>query len=663
MRRHPTTGHANGLKPDGGRRTGTRRAATGLALIAPVAALGLAIGPPGVPVGAATLLAGTAYVANWASNNVTPINTENDTPGTPIGVGSKPDAIAITPDGATAYVANWGSGNVTPINLATGKAEKAIKVGLHPDAIAITPDGTTAYVANFGSSSVTPINLAKNKAGSSIGIDTSAHPGSSTHPDAIAIAPLGSPVYVTSQTWHNVVQINTFDNKVQGKPSGVNLDPTSFTISPDGTTGLVTNLSNDTVTPITMATGARGTAIPVGALPRDVAFSPDGAVAYVSDFGQNLVTPVDTVTGTPLTPIFAGTSPMGLAVTPDGSTVYVANSGSDSVTPIDTSTSTSGTAIHVGRAPDAIAITPGWTDQSFVSWSGPNASSGSASTVLSPAFAYLGHTLYAVWTDMVSGDQLLYSSFNGTSWAVAQEVAWSGPSAGSALSSAAPALASDGSTLLLAWKGKDTGAAGVWFSSFNGSTWAPQQELASAITFEAPAIASNDGLPTITWTDGNDTINYSEETGPSTWSAPVKPTNAKGQVIITPDGPALSFSAELDTLILGWTNGNNTIGYLPLNDLSAQGTVPEALTGTTPALATMGDAVYVAWTGLRSNRIGYSGSWPVFQKWGSWKRQQFEPQALTDQAPTLAVTGYTLTAGWKGLTGDDIGFASTNSPY
>lgn len=32
-----------------------------------------------------------------------------DTPGTPISVGTTPDGIAITPDGATAYVTNLAS--------------------------------------------------------------------------------------------------------------------------------------------------------------------------------------------------------------------------------------------------------------------------------------------------------------------------------------------------------------------------------------------------------------------------------------------------------------------------------------------------------------------------------------------------------------------------
>jgi YVTN family beta-propeller protein len=651
-------------------RTGARRrpahvlVAASLVVAAPIVMVGIALAPPDVAVGATTLLAGTAYVTNWGSDTVTPIDTETNGPGAAIHVGRQPDAIAITPNGATAYVANWGSNNVTPITLATGTPGKAIAVGLHPDAIAITPDGTTAYVANFGSSSVTPITIAKNKAGSSIGIDTAAHPGTSTHPDAIAVAPLGSPVYVTSQTFSNVVAIDTFDNKVQGTPTGVNVDPTAYTISPDGTTGYVTNFSADTVTPIRTATRARGSGIPVGANPRDIAVAPGGATAYVSDFGQGLVTPINLATGAPSASIFVGTSPMGLAVTPDGSTVYVANSGSNTVTPIDTATSTSGTPIRVGTAPDAIAIVPGWTDQSFVNWPGPNGSGGTALTVHGPAFAYLGATLYAVWTDMTSGDELFYSSFNGSTWARAEQVAWTGASAGSADSSAAPALATDGASLILAWKGKETGTADVWYSSFNGSAWAPQERLSFAVTTVGPAITSNGGVPFVAWTDGNDSINYSEETGPSKWSSPVKIT-AKGTPIITRDGPALTYSRNLEQVIVAWTDpSTNRIGYLlPLQSPSEQGTIPAARTASTPALAAMGDAVYVAWAGETTDKLGYSASWPIMQGWGTWAPQEFEPQTLTNQGPALAVRGYTLTAGWKGLNTDQIGFASSNIPY
>src|ERR1700676_3893715 len=64
---------------------------------------------------AASFSGPTAYVVNNGSNSVTPIATATNTAGTPITVGSAPDAIAITPNGATAYVVNNGSNSVTPI--------------------------------------------------------------------------------------------------------------------------------------------------------------------------------------------------------------------------------------------------------------------------------------------------------------------------------------------------------------------------------------------------------------------------------------------------------------------------------------------------------------------------------------------------------------------
>jgi YVTN family beta-propeller protein len=53
--------------------------------------------------------------------------------------GSRPGAIAITPDGRTAYVTNSGSGTVTPIRTATNTALPSIKTGRSAVTIVITP--------------------------------------------------------------------------------------------------------------------------------------------------------------------------------------------------------------------------------------------------------------------------------------------------------------------------------------------------------------------------------------------------------------------------------------------------------------------------------------------------------------------------------------------
>ena len=124
-----------------------------------------------------------AYVANAGDGTVSVINTSTNTVvGSPINVGSGPEAIAITPNGAFAYVANAGDGTVSVINTSTNMVVGSpIGVGSGPDAIAITPDGEFAYVANTDSNNVSVISTASNTVIGSIGVGSG--------PDAIAISP------------------------------------------------------------------------------------------------------------------------------------------------------------------------------------------------------------------------------------------------------------------------------------------------------------------------------------------------------------------------------------------------------------------------------------------------------------------------------------------
>jgi YVTN family beta-propeller protein len=172
----------------------------------------------------------TAYVTNFSSGSVTPIETATNTPGPAIAVGSFPSGVAVTPDGKTAYVTNQDS--MIPINTATNTPGAAIPVGSGPIGVAITPDGKTAYVTNFSSDSVTPIDTATNTPSAAI--------------------PVGN-------------------------------FPSAVAITPDGKTAYVTNFSSDSVTPIETATNTPGPAIAVGSFPVAVAVTPDqGPVAGFS---------------------------------------------------------------------------------------------------------------------------------------------------------------------------------------------------------------------------------------------------------------------------------------------------------------------------------------------------------------------------------------------
>ena len=187
-----------------------------------------------------------AWVANYGSASVSPVNLTTRKAGPPIPAGPGPQAIVATPDGKTIYVADSLGDTVTPINASTGKAGRPIRVGTAPWALAMTPDGRTVYVTNDGSGTVTPIATATN-----------------------------SP----------------------GKPIPVGLDPRAIAMAPDGRTAYVLNWLSATVTPIATATGQPGQPIPVGAFPVAYAFGPGASTLYIASFGADSVTPIDTRTG------------------------------------------------------------------------------------------------------------------------------------------------------------------------------------------------------------------------------------------------------------------------------------------------------------------------------------------------------------------------------
>jgi YVTN family beta-propeller protein len=81
-----------------------------------------------------------AYVANYRSDTVSVINTATHAVVDTINVGSFPQAIAVSPDGAFTYVANVNSSNVSVIDTATRTVVgTAISVESNPVSIAFTP--------------------------------------------------------------------------------------------------------------------------------------------------------------------------------------------------------------------------------------------------------------------------------------------------------------------------------------------------------------------------------------------------------------------------------------------------------------------------------------------------------------------------------------------
>ncbi len=285
--------------------------------------------------------------------------------GAPIRVGTFPDAIAISH--GFAYVANYGSNDVTPIDLATGRALAPIPAGNGPAGIAIAPDGKTAYVSDAGSSplgdTVTPIDLATRHALAPITVGAG--------PEAIAITPNGERAYVvdsgaivagqTGSIGHTVTPIDLTTKRALA-PIAVGNAPVAVAISPDGTSAYVANANSGSVTPIAVATDSAQPSIGVAGAPQAIAISPDGTSAYVADAksgvarGDNL-TPVNLQTGVAGAPVTVLATPTAVAIS--GSTAYVVCYSANAVVPVRISgpKPVVGPAVPIAGGPYAIALT------------------------------------------------------------------------------------------------------------------------------------------------------------------------------------------------------------------------------------------------------------------------------------------------------------------
>jgi len=223
----------------------------------------------------------TAYVANFGSNSVSPIDTATNKAGPAIAVGSQPYALAMVPHHRSMYVVNYGSGTVTPVSTATNKAGRAVRVGTDPESIAFTANGGTAVVANEGSGNDTGIDTATS---------ASATAPVGNAPVSVLVEQLGAsprdPLVLTDCDHDNGASTSTTTPKTGDVEVGGLMDGDW---DPPGDV-------NGSRSPMGELTGpdAALRRIPVGIEPGPMAFSPSNRTVYVVNEGSGDVTPLMT---------------------------------------------------------------------------------------------------------------------------------------------------------------------------------------------------------------------------------------------------------------------------------------------------------------------------------------------------------------------------------
>ncbi|QLY28928.1 hypothetical protein [Nocardia huaxiensis] len=228
--------------------------------------------------------------------------------------------------------------------------------------------------------------------------------------------------------------------------------------------------------------------------------------------------------------------------------------------------------------------------------------------------------------------------------------------------SEAPALATvndlGGETLYMAWKGAGGDQSIYWSASADGRKWEDQQILGGAETSRSPSLVVFRGALQAFWRGGEHLITsnqgiYTSIRGSAGWSAP-----AVVPGVASAESPALAVLG--DTLYLAHRGTKATLDndkwirlWSTTNGVTwvSRATPPDAYTDLAPALAAQDGRLHLAWKSASGNEIWYSS----FDGEQSWQPPTRAAAFETGCAPALCAfrqgPGVTeLQLAWRGST-------------
>ena len=284
---------------------------------------------------AASPSAGIVAVSNSSSNTVTFVSSLSyQVVGSPVSVGSRPVALAFSPDGTLLYVANGGDGSVSVIQISASQSAMpytysvvaTVTLGGSPQQIAVSPDGSTIFVtidngANPGSVSI----LTK----SGLSFTTTSLPVGNA-PRGVVVTLSGAQVFVANSADNTISMLGITNSGYANAGTILNVGskPTGLALSTDGATVLATSAGGNAVIAISVQYPftSQQPPIPVGNNPQAIAVLPTGGYALVTNFGDGTVS-VLRYSGVPAvvatTPV--GLGPTAVTVAPHSGIAFVCN--------------------------------------------------------------------------------------------------------------------------------------------------------------------------------------------------------------------------------------------------------------------------------------------------------------------------------------------------
>jgi len=266
-----------------------------------------------------------------------------------------PDAILETPDRSKAFLLDTSHGDVIPVNLITGKVGTAIPVGKLPVDEEMSADGSTLYVTDNLGGTVIPIDTGTDRVEPAQPLTTGV--------DFYVPSPTGSGALVGADTTPGQPGVVYFYNPATGSgaPVQVGANPAASAFySKDGATVWVSEVGVSSqpgvLIPIDVATHKPGTPIKLGLGPSAYALTPSGSTLVIANEADSTLSVVDLVKRAMVATVPVGATPSGLAIDAAGTTAWVASALDHKLVPVNLLTDHAGTAVSLDNAPADLAL-------------------------------------------------------------------------------------------------------------------------------------------------------------------------------------------------------------------------------------------------------------------------------------------------------------------
>jgi len=253
--------------------------------------------------------------------------------------------------------------------------------------------------------------------------------------------------------------------------------------------------------------------------------------------------------------------------------------------------------------------------------------------------------LYMVWKGMERDDRVWFSSYNGSAWAPQQQVPGIGSSTG-------VSLAVHAGKLFMAWKGV-LGDQGIYYTTFDGSTWAPQKMVPGIGSSVGPRLTVLGNVLFMAWkgVENDQRIFFNQYNGVG-WTTQQFVPN-----VATSVGPAvITFNNKIYMVWKGM-DGDQGLYWSAFNGTSfaPQSQIPGVGSSAGASLTVFNNTLYAFWKGI----FGDQGIYYSNFNGTAWAVQKQIPGVGSSVGPGAAVFNNALFACWKGEQGDQAIWSSS----